>query len=154
MQGKEHSDSEGSSPLTVTSRVCMYVCMLLSIYFQFSSFIQFKTFFLWFQVLCMLGDITAGPAIMFTQWLQSVRKRTSSHRSSGFPRSSSTLPFWFVSYYFLLVIIFIFLITEVELCLFTEKKITYWKLFLRKPTQNVISFQTFFFIIFSDWFIF
>ncbi|PNX54708.1 dual specificity protein phosphatase phs1-like protein [Trifolium pratense] len=67
MQGKEQLDSEGSSPLTVTSRV-----------------------------LYMLGDITAGPAHMFTQWVQSVRKRASNHRSSGFPRSSSSItPFWF-----------------------------------------------------------
>ncbi|WJX41070.1 Very-long-chain (3R)-3-hydroxyacyl-CoA dehydratase [Trifolium repens] len=69
-QGKEQLDSEGSSPLTVTSRV-----------------------------LYMLGDITAGPALMFTQWLQSVRKRASNHRSSGFPRSSSTIaPFCFGEY--------------------------------------------------------
>ncbi|MCI12922.1 dual specificity protein phosphatase PHS1-like, partial [Trifolium medium] len=61
-QGKEQLDSEGSSPLTVTSRV-----------------------------LYMLGDITSGPALMFTQWVQSVRKRASNHRSSGFPRSSSAM---------------------------------------------------------------
>ncbi|CAL5204482.1 unnamed protein product [Lathyrus oleraceus] len=55
-QDKEPFESEGPSPLTVTSRV-----------------------------LYMLGDIT--------HWLQSVRKRTSNYRSSGFPRSSSTIPF-------------------------------------------------------------
>jgi hypothetical protein len=38
----------------------------------------------------MLGDIAAGPAFRFTQWLQLVRKRTSNYRSSGFPRHSST----------------------------------------------------------------
>lgn len=45
------------------------------------------------QVLYMLGDITAGSAYRFAQWLELVRKR-SSHRSSGFPnrphRSDST----------------------------------------------------------------
>ncbi|CAI8599034.1 unnamed protein product [Vicia faba] len=55
-QDKEQFESEGPSPLTVTSRV-----------------------------LYMLEDIT--------HWLQSVRKRTSNYRSSGFPRSSSTIPF-------------------------------------------------------------
>ncbi|XP_004501744.1 dual specificity protein phosphatase PHS1-like [Cicer arietinum] len=59
----QNNEYQGLSPLNVTSRV-----------------------------LYMLGDITAGPAFMFTQWLQSVRKRTSSYRSSGFPRSSSTMP--------------------------------------------------------------
>lgn len=38
----------------------------------------------------MLGDITAGPAFRFTQWLHLVRKRTSKYRSSGFPHSPST----------------------------------------------------------------
>lgn len=36
------------------------------------------------QVLYMLGDITAGSAYRFAQWLELVRKR-SSDRSSGFP---------------------------------------------------------------------
>jgi len=40
----------------------------------------------------MLGDITAGPASMFAQWLQLVRKRTSNNRTSGFPHRSSTMP--------------------------------------------------------------
>nr|KYP38048.1 Dual specificity protein phosphatase 3 [Cajanus cajan] len=40
----------------------------------------------------MLGDITAGPAFMFAQWLQLVRKRTSNYRSSGFPHRPSTMP--------------------------------------------------------------
>ncbi|ESW09886.1 hypothetical protein PHAVU_009G164700 [Phaseolus vulgaris] len=44
------------------------------------------------KVLYMLGDITAGPASMFTQWLQLVRKRTSNYRTSGFPHRSSTMP--------------------------------------------------------------
>ncbi|KAK7304936.1 hypothetical protein VNO77_42830 [Canavalia gladiata] len=44
------------------------------------------------KVLYMLGDITAGPASMFTQWLQSVRKRTSNYRSSGFPHRPSAMP--------------------------------------------------------------
>ena len=30
----------------------------------------------------MLGDITAGPAFRFTQWLQLVRKRTAKYPSS------------------------------------------------------------------------
>lgn len=42
------------------------------------------------QALYMLGDITAGPAFRFTQWLHLVRKRTSKYRSSGFPHSPST----------------------------------------------------------------
>ncbi|BAT79297.1 Dual specificity protein [Vigna angularis] len=45
-----------------------------------------------YKVLYMLGDITAGPASMFAQWLQLVRKRTSNHRTSGFPHRSSTMP--------------------------------------------------------------
>ncbi|WVZ18625.1 hypothetical protein V8G54_005947 [Vigna mungo] len=44
------------------------------------------------KVLYMLGDITAGPASMFAQWLQLVRKRTSNYRTSGFPHRSSTMP--------------------------------------------------------------
>ncbi|KAL2462337.1 Dual specificity protein phosphatase PHS1 [Abeliophyllum distichum] len=50
------NDSEAPLPLTVTSRV-----------------------------LYMLGDITSGPAFRFVQWLELVRKRSSKHRSSGFP---------------------------------------------------------------------
>ncbi|KAK7358700.1 hypothetical protein VNO77_00638 [Canavalia gladiata] len=42
------------------------------------------------RVLYMLGDITAGPAFRFTQWLQLVRKRTATYRSSGFPRRITT----------------------------------------------------------------
>jgi hypothetical protein len=98
LQGKEQLDSEGSSPLTVTSRVCMLLLLLcyatFCVYFQLGDSEIHKVSIL--QVLYMLGDITAGPALMFTQWLQSVRKRASNHRSSGFPRSSSTItPFWF-----------------------------------------------------------
>ncbi|XP_024041470.1 dual specificity protein phosphatase PHS1 isoform X1 [Citrus clementina] len=37
------------------------------------------------RVLYMLGDITAGPAYRFTQWLELVRKRSAKYRSSGFP---------------------------------------------------------------------
>ncbi|TKY73702.1 Dual specificity protein phosphatase PHS1 [Spatholobus suberectus] len=59
----EKEESEAPSPLSVTSKV-----------------------------LYMLGDITAGPAFMFAQWLQLVRKRTSNHRSSGFPHRPSTMP--------------------------------------------------------------
>ncbi|KAL3015467.1 hypothetical protein AAZX31_06G157900 [Glycine max] len=44
------------------------------------------------KVLNMLGDITAGPASMFAQWLQLVRKRTSNSRTSGFPHRSSSMP--------------------------------------------------------------
>ncbi|KAL2347096.1 hypothetical protein Fmac_001096 [Flemingia macrophylla] len=63
LQGKAEVEKEEALPLTVTSKV-----------------------------LYMLGDITAGPAFMFTQWLQSVRKRTSNYRSSGFPHRPSTMP--------------------------------------------------------------
>ncbi|XVF08615.1 hypothetical protein REPUB_Repub07fG0018100 [Reevesia pubescens] len=37
------------------------------------------------RVLYMLGDIAAGPANRFTQWLELVRKRSGKYRSSGFP---------------------------------------------------------------------
>ncbi|KAK9009227.1 hypothetical protein V6N11_035772 [Hibiscus sabdariffa] len=37
------------------------------------------------RVLYMLGDITAGPAYRFSQWLELVRKRSGRYRSSGFP---------------------------------------------------------------------
>ncbi|PON97448.1 Dual specificity phosphatase [Trema orientale] len=37
------------------------------------------------RVLYMLGDIAAGPAYRFTQWLELVRKRSLKNRSSGFP---------------------------------------------------------------------
>ncbi|GAB4860357.1 Very-long-chain (3R)-3-hydroxyacyl-CoA dehydratase [Ancistrocladus abbreviatus] len=37
------------------------------------------------RVLNMLGDLTTGPAYRFTQWLELVRKRTITARSSGFP---------------------------------------------------------------------
>lgn len=37
------------------------------------------------RVLYMLGDITAGPAYRFAQWLELVRKRSGMYRSSGFP---------------------------------------------------------------------
>lgn len=33
----------------------------------------------------MLGDIAAGPAYRFTQWLDLVRKRSATYGSSGFP---------------------------------------------------------------------
>ncbi|PON67250.1 Dual specificity phosphatase [Parasponia andersonii] len=39
------------------------------------------------RVLYMLGDIAAGPAYRFTQWLELVRKRSLKIRSSGFPHS-------------------------------------------------------------------
>uniref|UniRef100_A0A6N2NFZ0 Dual specificity phosphatase catalytic domain-containing protein n=1 Tax=Salix viminalis TaxID=40686 RepID=A0A6N2NFZ0_SALVM len=38
-----------------------------------------------FAVLYMLGDITAGPAYRFAQWLELVRKRSGKYRASGFP---------------------------------------------------------------------
>ncbi|XP_054821573.1 dual specificity protein phosphatase PHS1-like isoform X2 [Prosopis cineraria] len=48
------------------------------------------------QVLFMLGDITSGPAISFTEWLDLVRKRTAMYRSSGSPhrhtRPLDTMP--------------------------------------------------------------
>ncbi|GAV60178.1 DSPc domain-containing protein/Act-Frag_cataly domain-containing protein [Cephalotus follicularis] len=37
------------------------------------------------RVLYMLGDITAGPAYRFAQWLELVRKRSGRYRSPGFP---------------------------------------------------------------------
>lgn len=37
------------------------------------------------RVLYMLGDIAAGPAFRFTQWLELVRKRSGKYKSSGFP---------------------------------------------------------------------
>ncbi|KAF8053479.1 hypothetical protein N665_1411s0012 [Sinapis alba] len=37
------------------------------------------------RVLYMLGDIAAGPAYRFTQWLDLVRKRSATYGSSGFP---------------------------------------------------------------------
>ncbi|XP_042491461.1 dual specificity protein phosphatase PHS1-like [Macadamia integrifolia] len=43
------------------------------------------------RVLFLLGDIAAGPAYRFTQWLESVRKRSVSYRSSGFPNRPSRL---------------------------------------------------------------
>lgn len=51
------------------------------------------------QVLYMLGDITAGPAYRFTQWLELVRKRSGKYRSSGFPNRPNRLdsmPSWYV----------------------------------------------------------
>ncbi|XP_057972277.1 dual specificity protein phosphatase PHS1-like isoform X2 [Malania oleifera] len=50
------------------------------------------------RVLCMLGDITAGPAYRFTQWLELVRRRNGRHRSFCFPNrppmklSNNTMP--------------------------------------------------------------
>ncbi|XP_011042957.1 PREDICTED: dual specificity protein phosphatase PHS1-like isoform X2 [Populus euphratica] len=38
------------------------------------------------RVLYMLGDITAGPAYRFAQWLELVRKRSDKYGASGFPR--------------------------------------------------------------------
>lgn len=72
-------------------------------YFQGKTFFSFHFFFfgeklpikedfgleIWYldmQVLFMLGDITAGPAYRFAQWLELVRKRSSKYRASGFPR--------------------------------------------------------------------
>ncbi|XP_073157094.1 dual specificity protein phosphatase PHS1-like [Henckelia pumila] len=37
------------------------------------------------RVLYMLGDITAGPAHRFAQWLELVRQRSSKYPASGFP---------------------------------------------------------------------
>uniref|UniRef100_A0A7N0SX39 Dual specificity protein phosphatase PHS1 n=1 Tax=Kalanchoe fedtschenkoi TaxID=63787 RepID=A0A7N0SX39_KALFE len=45
-------------------------------------------------VLYLLGDMTAGPAYRFTQWLELVRKRSGKYRPSGFPsRSALTTSF-------------------------------------------------------------
>ncbi|KAI7736475.1 hypothetical protein M8C21_012080, partial [Ambrosia artemisiifolia] len=43
------------------------------------------------RVLYMLGDIAAGPAFRFTQWLELVRKRSGKNKSSGFPRRPQRL---------------------------------------------------------------
>ncbi|KAK8281991.1 hypothetical protein V6Z11_D09G278600 [Gossypium hirsutum] len=43
------------------------------------------------RVLYMLGDITAGPAYRFSQWLELVRKRSGKNRSSGFPNRPNRL---------------------------------------------------------------
>ncbi|KAK9117693.1 hypothetical protein Sjap_016640 [Stephania japonica] len=43
------------------------------------------------RVLYLLGDITAGPAYRFAQWLDSVRKRSGRYRSSGFPNRPSRI---------------------------------------------------------------
>ncbi|KAM7276768.1 hypothetical protein ACFE04_018634 [Oxalis oulophora] len=43
------------------------------------------------RVLYMLGDITAGPAYRFTQWLELVRNRSGKHRSSGFHRPHNAM---------------------------------------------------------------
>ncbi|XP_073141144.1 dual specificity protein phosphatase PHS1-like isoform X2 [Henckelia pumila] len=40
------------------------------------------------RVLYMLGDITAGPAYRFAQWLELVRRRSSKYPASGFPHRS------------------------------------------------------------------
>ncbi|GFZ17324.1 dual specificity protein phosphatase family protein [Actinidia rufa] len=40
------------------------------------------------RVLYMLGDIAAGQAYRFNQWLELVRKRSGRYRSSGFPHRS------------------------------------------------------------------
>ncbi|KAK4488935.1 hypothetical protein RD792_004725 [Penstemon davidsonii] len=44
------------------------------------------------QVLYMLGDITAGPAYRFAQWLELVRRRSSKYRASGFPHRTESMP--------------------------------------------------------------
>ncbi|KAL4584691.1 hypothetical protein LXL04_009299 [Taraxacum kok-saghyz] len=43
------------------------------------------------RVLYMLGDIAAGPAFRFTQWLELVRKRSGKYKSSGFPHRPQRL---------------------------------------------------------------
>lgn len=58
--GSEEQPPETPLPLTVTSRV-----------------------------LYMLGDIAAGPAYRFNQWLELVRKRSGRYRGSGFPHHRS-----------------------------------------------------------------
>ncbi|XP_022921604.1 dual specificity protein phosphatase PHS1 [Cucurbita moschata] len=48
------------------------------------------------RVLHMLGDIAAGPAYRFSQWLELVRKRSGKHRASGFhnrPHPPFDMPF-------------------------------------------------------------
>jgi hypothetical protein len=57
------------------------------------------------QVLYMLGDITAGPAFRFSQWLDLVRKRSARYRTSGFPRLHS-MPS--PSFRFLCIFIFLY----------------------------------------------
>lgn len=48
----------------------------------------------------MLGDITAGPAYKFTQWLELVRKRSGRYRYSGFPRRPSGLDHMLTRFFF------------------------------------------------------
>ncbi|KAK9054609.1 hypothetical protein SSX86_025688 [Deinandra increscens subsp. villosa] len=48
------------------------------------------------RVLYMLGDIAAGPAFRFTQWLELVRKRSGKYKSSGFPRGPQRLDSMFL----------------------------------------------------------
>ncbi|KAI3785927.1 hypothetical protein L1987_45053 [Smallanthus sonchifolius] len=43
------------------------------------------------RALYMLGDITAGPAFRFSQWVELVRARSGKHKSSGFPRRPQRL---------------------------------------------------------------
>ncbi|KVI06124.1 Actin-fragmin kinase, catalytic domain-containing protein [Cynara cardunculus var. scolymus] len=43
------------------------------------------------RVLYMLGDIAAGPAFRFSQWLELVRKRSSKSKASGFPHRPQRL---------------------------------------------------------------
>ncbi|XP_020521295.1 dual specificity protein phosphatase PHS1 isoform X2 [Amborella trichopoda] len=42
-------------------------------------------------VMFLFGDSSAGPAYLFTKWLQSVRKQSGRYRSSGFPNRPSRL---------------------------------------------------------------
>lgn len=108
-----NTEPDAPLPLTVTSRVHLFMSSFLSSVLLLSLlFIFFFIFFLFcplqfysekidteienkkkgfglrcweMQVLYMLGDITAGPAYRFAQWLELVRKRSSKYRASGFP---------------------------------------------------------------------
>lgn len=83
LASEEH---DAPSPLTVTSRVSSFT-LIRNVYSLCSGSFILATCInvvLEMQVLYMLGDITAGSAYRFAQWLELVRKR-SSHRSSGFP---------------------------------------------------------------------
>lgn len=108
-------EPETPLPLTVTSRVCVFffrpsswfgfclmclICWLgkLDIWMEKMRFVEWLNLI---QVLYMLGDLTAGPAYRFTQWLELVRKRTSQYRSSGFPHRPPSLSLAMPLRYFL-----------------------------------------------------
>ena len=85
-------------------KMCVWKCRYCRISFELKETkieIYGVGFVMKMQVLYMLGDIAAGPAYRFTQWLELVRKRSHKYRSSGFPNRLPRLdamPSWFVSF--------------------------------------------------------